>query len=211
MPIGAPDENSVPFSACARQLVRPADMQSMNPKRLTLTGIVYERICGVQELILPILFEFDHLDDVKGFDGSLRRVRPLMSAELNYLRDHPFIRSLNLARAFDQTPERWQRLARILNAGETTAGRYAQELDEASQAAFTGSFLHLIAKMSNTSDPSWRDYAQYEPASLNFRHAAFICSTLRRMSLTSNGMYGLGPQCALPGDVVVVLYGGNTP
>jgi hypothetical protein len=68
-----------------------------------------------------------------------------------------------------------------------------------------------MAKMSHTSDPSWGDYSQYEPASLNFRHGAFICSTLRRMFLTSNGMYGPGPQCALPGDIVVVLYGGNTP
>jgi hypothetical protein len=68
-----------------------------------------------------------------------------------------------------------------------------------------------MAKLSGTSDPEWGDYAQYEPASLNFRKGAFITSTLRRLFLTENGMYGLGPQCALPGDVVVVLYGGNTP
>jgi hypothetical protein len=101
MPIGAPSEECVPFSACARQLVRPADIQSMAPKCLTLTGIMYNRICGVQQLILPIPFELGHVDDVKMSDASLCRVRPLMSAELNYLRDHPFVKSLNLARACD--------------------------------------------------------------------------------------------------------------
>jgi hypothetical protein len=213
MRIGAPDEDDVPFSACAGQLIRPADMQNLSPKRLTLTGIVYDKICGVQQLILPLTFDFNlnHLGDIQIIDRSLNRSRSLNAVELNYLRDHPFVRSLNLARAFDQSPERWQRLARTLNAGETTAGIYAQELDEVSQAAFYGSFLHLMAKMSNTSDPEWGDYSQYESASLDFRTGSFINSTLRRMFLTYNSMYGLGPQCALPGDVVVVLYGGNTP
>jgi hypothetical protein len=27
----------------------------------------------------------------------------------------------------------------------------------------------------------------------------------------SDGSYGMGPQCMQPGDIVVVLYGGNTP
>jgi hypothetical protein len=211
MTIGAPNEDSVPFSACARQPVRPADVQTMTPKCLTLTGIVYNKIYSVHPLITPIPFELQHPDDVQIVDYSLLYARPLNLLERNYLTNHPFIQSLNFARAFDPSPDRWHRLARTLNAGEVSAGLYAQTLNSAEQAAFTGSFLHLMAKLSGTSDPEWGDYAQYEPASLNFRKGAFITSTLRRLFLTENGMYGLGPQCALPGDVVVVLYGGNTP
>jgi hypothetical protein len=214
MPIGAPDEASVPFSACARQPIRSSDIQTITPQRLTLTGIIYDTICSVQQLILPIPFDFPHLDNPQIVDKSLiNHVRPLGLPERHYLDNHPFLRAPNLARAFDQSPERWHRLARTLNAGEVSAGVYAQNLDEAGQATFTGSVLHLMAKLSGESDPEWGDYAQYEPASLNFRNGAFVTSTLRRLFLTEGGGggYGLGPQCALPGDVVVVLYGGNTP
>ena len=47
--------------------------------------------------------------------------------------------------------------------------------------------------------------------SIQFERDACRACRQRRMFWTESGSYGLGPQCMRPGDIVVVLYGGNTP
>lgn len=124
---------------------------------------------------------------------------------------HPFLRATRTVLNMENSKDQWHKLARTLNAGEASAGHYIQDLDPAAQDAFYGSFIHLIAKMSNATEQELKPVAGYKPASINFREGAFVTSMFRRVFLTSRGGFGLGPQSMAADDVVVVLYGGNTP
>jgi hypothetical protein len=187
MNIGYP-EKGCPFRASAGELVRESDMKDMGSPELPLTGILYETVSDVQDVNFPILLEFNYLGDI-----------------------HPFVTAMKMVSAMENPEKQWHKLARTLNAGEAASGYYISELDEADKAAFYGGFIHLMAKMRGASEEELKQYEEYPAASINFRDGAFITSTFRRVFLMSNGSFGMGPQCMAPGDMVVVLYGGNTP
>lgn len=185
MNLGYP-EAGCPFDAAGGRLVRKEDIDNIGSPRLALTGVLYASVCLVQDVIFP-----NERNQLGGM--------------------HPFLRAARTVLGMENSKEQLHKLARTLNAGEASAGRYVQDLDATTRDAFYGSFMHLIAKMSNASEEEIKSFAGYEPASINFREGAFVTSMFRRLFLTSRGGFGLGPQCMAAGDVVVVLYGGNTP
>lgn len=186
MPIGYP-EDGCPFAASVGRLIRQEDIQNMGSLRLPVSGIVYASVCLVLDVIYPLLSDINDLGDM-----------------------HPLLRAARVVLAMENSQDRWHKLPRTLNAGETFAGHYIQHLDPAAQDAFYGSFKHLMAKLRGASEEELKEFSEYEPASINFRESAFVTATFRRVFLTSRGGFGLGPQCSAPNDVVVVLYGGNT-
>ncbi|KAH7381259.1 heterokaryon incompatibility protein-domain-containing protein [Phaeosphaeria sp. MPI-PUGE-AT-0046c] len=185
MNMGYP-EAGCPFAASAGQLMRREDIENAGSPRLALAGILFASVCLVQDVIYP------------NENNQLGMM-------------HPFLNAARTVLSMENSQEQLQKLARTLHAGEADDGRYVQELDAAAQDAFYGSFKHLIAKMNNATKEELEALSGYEPTSINFRAGAFVTSLFRRVFLTSRGGFGLGPQCMAPGDVVVVLYGGNTP
>jgi hypothetical protein len=187
MNIGYPEE-SCPFRSSAGELVRRSDIKDMGSPILPLTGIVYETVSDVQDVNYPNLPDFNYHGDI-----------------------HPFVTAMKTVSALENPEAQWRKLARTLNAGEAAAGIYISNLDDAGEAAFYGGFIHLMAKMRGASEEELKQYEEYEAASINFHEGAFVTSTFRRVFLMSNGSFGMGPQCMAPGDIIVTLYGGNTP
>jgi len=113
--------------------------------------------------------------------------------------------------SYDNSKEQWCTLARTLAAGLSGDSEYVQELDEEAQGAYYEAFFRLMKRLFTLSSPDTETPTIHDPASLIFQNDAYHYCNQRRVFWTQNGSYGLGPQCMRTGDVVAVLFGGNTP
>jgi hypothetical protein len=125
--------------------------------------------------------------------------------------------------------EHFQKLANTLTTGEMNHTNYVQSLDAEAQETFYDGFMSLLGWLiyhhsdneeekifvdnsaSSTSFDTEGDAITLDSTSREIQSSAYHTCSQRRIFLMSNRSYGLGPQCMRAGDVVVVLYEGNTP
>ncbi|KAH7092285.1 heterokaryon incompatibility protein-domain-containing protein [Paraphoma chrysanthemicola] len=101
-------------------------------------------------------------------------------------------------------------LARTVVAGQLGCD-FIADLGESSQEKFYLSFRHLLQRLS-CPDQVGTDFQHPLSADTKIlEEDIYTMRGKRRVFWTSNGSLGLGPQCMRADDIVVVLYGGNTP
>jgi hypothetical protein len=121
---------------------------------------------------------------------------------------HPFIKALPCI-DLDMIPERF---ARTLTAGRSEkSGTYLDRFSTQAQARHTAACFHLISRLLHIQTYGDEGEWPHSPDSLQYQSDAYHTCEQRRIFWTEKRSYGLGPQCMRSGDVVVVLYGGNTP
>ncbi|KNG51804.1 heterokaryon incompatibility protein [Stemphylium lycopersici] len=151
------------------------------------------------------------------FYSNVTNTHVIMSQEdtLKSNSNHPFLESFDaiVARKATDFANQLQLsnvLARTLTAGATTNDPYPiADASPEQQFAFITSFLRLIESLKAGVDymafgqnlPSWDEFLE---------EAEHVC-TGRRVFETANGNFGLGPAAMRSGDIVVVLYGGQSP
>jgi len=149
--------------------------------------------------------------------SSVTYTHIIMSQEdtLKSNRNHPFLENFNeivsrKATDFASKLQLSNVLARTLTAGSTTNDPYPiADASSEQQFTFIASFLRLIESLKSGVDyvafgqnlPSWDEFLE---------EAEHVC-TGRRIFETANGNFGLGPAAMRSGDIVVVLYGGQSP
>ncbi|KAF2689807.1 HET-domain-containing protein [Lentithecium fluviatile CBS 122367] len=194
MPMGIP-EASCPWSACAGYRVRIVDAHHIGPKRLRLFGILYEKVAAVR-----VIMDYENLQDPAEIDG----VHPFLSVSENIMKSS----GLNLHK---DSMEQWYMFARTLTAGSSGDADYVQNLDEKARETFYCAFAHFMKRLSTLASRGTEGPIDHDPASIKFQDDAYNMCKQRRLFWTQNGSYGLGPKCMQTGDVVAVLFGGNTP
>jgi hypothetical protein len=104
-------------------------------------------------------------------------------------------------------------LARTITAGTSNIldPIYIEYMDISAQTRFYAAFEHSMARMMKLHRIGTLRRYPHTADSVRFEADVADTCSLRRIFWTKNGSFGLGPQCMRPGDVVVVLYGGNTP
>jgi hypothetical protein len=182
------------WSACARQPVRPTDVHNLEPTRLSLTGIMYDTVTDVQGVMSSTMKE-DLDDDEK----------------------HPFLVALDALSVQERSTEQMKKFTRTMTTAYNISWGKISYLDDDedddndSRATYYGAFSHLLRELRGESDQKPDCSAEIESASAILEDNTYIVCDRRRIFSMSNGSYGMGPQCMRPGDIVVVLYGGNTP
>jgi hypothetical protein len=177
-----------PLSACKEIPVKLVDGYIVNSQLLSLHGIRYSEITRVHEIMNPHNMK-DH-------------------------KRHPF---LNIYRAIvgphdtdidEAPPLKSYILARTLTAGCNSEMEDITSATPEEQTLFWCSFLAIIGCLyAGTNHLSLRKESSLE----SFYDEAEIVCTDRRIFQARNGDFGLGPSSAREGDIIVVLFGGNTP
>ncbi|KAH8726035.1 hypothetical protein GQ44DRAFT_706309 [Phaeosphaeriaceae sp. PMI808] len=172
------------LSACADTTVERRDISRLNSQYLRLCGLFYSEITH-------IYLEMD-LDNMKPS------------------RDHPF---LAIGRAvIDSSADdgkQYQILARTLTAGCDGDHNDIVSATETQKATFYSSFLGFL-NLLVIGDHYENNSRSITTTMDFFAEAETVCAG-RRFFLTKKGTFGLGPACMRAGDIVVVLFGGETP
>jgi hypothetical protein len=108
------------------------------------------------------------------------------------------------------------RVACTLTAGPWSATNPIprEALDERSVLMHFWAFVRMMERMYDASglDETIVGVSdELDSAANQLEMDAYHYCKQRRIFWTKTGSYGLGPHCMRAGDVVVVLYGGNTP
>jgi hypothetical protein len=201
-------EQECPWRPCDKLRVSKIDDDHLNFECIRLKGIIYNVVRDVEATM-----------DYSNMLGSSRC--PSTKADTNYPYKAlpPLIQVImTLCPGF---PERIKddeqsfvhTLARTITAGtwDILDPKYIEHLNPPTQTRFYAAFHHFISRtMKLHRIDTLRRYPHTTDSARFEADAADTCS-LRRIFWTENGSFGLGPQCMLAGDIVVVLYGGNTP
>ncbi|KAL6705448.1 hypothetical protein ACN47E_006713 [Coniothyrium glycines] len=174
-----------PWSASANKMANLG--YSNRPNQVLLTGLKFDTVVELQAIM-----RFDA-------DSPLEQT-------------HPFLLAFDdLSRAANSSSEiHLRKLARTLTVGTVVVDhiiRWVDELDVSSQAMFYDAFWTLINTLRNRHEA----LPEHDATSRLYETQAHLYCDKRRIFRTRNGSFGLGPQCMRTGDMVVVLYGGNTP
>ncbi|KAH7078099.1 heterokaryon incompatibility protein-domain-containing protein [Paraphoma chrysanthemicola] len=100
-------------------------------------------------------------------------------------------------------------LARTVAAGRM-AQQYVEELDPDTKERCYQTFAESMLKLDRLRFSDQDNYTPDADVEQFVAGASLYCNQ-RRMFWSKNRSLGLGPQCMEVGDIVVVLYGGNTP
>ncbi|KAF2026602.1 HET-domain-containing protein, partial [Setomelanomma holmii] len=177
------------WSACNREPVKNIGDEHISHKQLRLTGVRYGTVSDV----------FTILDRTWFVPTSVRDAHP-----------HSF--RLACAACSKHCHEK-RKLTRTLVSGWLANQRYDLEPDvdrmDAYYLAFTTMMSDIAAQTSHQPVPD-RPLAQNIAAGM-YQADTYMFCRFRRCFRLANGSFGLGPQCMRKGDVVVVLYGGDTP
>jgi hypothetical protein len=194
MPMGIP-ERSCPWSACDGYPVKIVDTHHIGPEQLHLFGIFYDTVTAVQ-----VVMNHENLLDPEELD----EIHPFLGV-------HEVIIPGSVLTSYDNFKEKWCMLARTLAAGSSGDSEYVQDLDEDARDAYYEAFVRSMKRLFTLSSRDPETSVVHDSASLIFQEDAYHYCKQRRVFSTQNGSYGLGPQCMRIGDVVAVLFGGNTP
>ncbi|KAI1667264.1 HET-domain-containing protein [Pyrenophora tritici-repentis] len=121
---------------------------------------------------------------------------------------HPYIKAFERTNV-ESSPERF---ARTLTAGcWGRAGQYLERFSTNIQTKHSAACIHVLLRLLHVQEFGDEGEYLHSADSLQFEGDAYSTCQQRRMFWTRKKSYGLGPHCMRSGDVVVVLYGGNTP
>ncbi|OAK99899.1 HET-domain-containing protein [Phaeosphaeriaceae sp. SRC1lsM3a] len=187
-------ERACPWSSCGSQLIKGLDESYVGYEQLRLLGVFYDTVIQVHDTM-----DSYNLED------------PLTPGE-----QHPFVTTVRSFAEIDIYPdvngqEHLRKLARTLTAAEVESTPVMHPSDTKAQEDFYNSFLDLLEWLTHLSSGHPEDAGTLDPTASEIRASAYYTCKLRRMFVMKNKSYGLGPQCMRAGDIVVVLYGGNTP
>jgi hypothetical protein len=212
-PLGVP-EDSCPWSACGEYKATKTVEGHMAPEKLCLKGVVYGKVIDVEGIMdFHNLSDPEYIGDPEFTEQSANGDEIMADAEdVNVISDpierHPFIK------AFERTDVNLSigRFARTLTRGcWGPADDYLQLKNESVRARHIDACSHTMRRLLQLE--RFGDEGEYghNPDSAQFQQNAYYVCEQRRLFWTEKGLYGLGPHCMQIGDIVVVLYGGNTP
>jgi hypothetical protein len=186
---------SCPWSVCGGYYVKMVDVHHVGPEQLRLFGILYDIVTSVQVVM--------NTGNLYNLDEPSER-HPLLCAYDDIIASSSLI-------PYDGSEERWNTLARTLTAGLAYDAKYFQNLDEAAQKVRYKACARVFERLYMLDAPGADDVASDDSSTLEYQTQVYQICNERRIFRTKNGSCGLGPQCMRTGDIVVVLYGGETP
>jgi len=213
-PLGVP-EAECPWSACGERRAVMANESSSLPEQLYLKGVVYSRVYEVGDIMdFYNLKDPDYFCDPKFTENSEDDDENIPDPQDIYAisdptERHPFIKAFEKADV-EAAPERF---ARTLTRGcsQYDVEKYLQDLGDSAQIRHHDACYHALQRLLSLQEFGTEGNFAHNNDSTQFEKEAYYACEQRRMFWTQNSSYGLGPQCMRTGDIVVVLYGGNTP
>jgi hypothetical protein len=123
---------------------------------------------------------------------------------------HPFFEMYNMVCCGSHAQDGKELLARTMTAG-TCNGEHMEDLDAAAYNEHLQAFELAMNRLARLDRDGTEGRFGHDGDSKIFEHDAIQICRQRRMFWTNKGSLGLGPQCMRVNDIVVVLYGDNTP
>jgi hypothetical protein len=211
--LGVPEE-ACPWSACGKNIATVTVESLSAPERLCLKGVVYSKVYEVGDVMdfynLPdpeYIGDPKFTEDPEHVDESTPDPKDFYSIS-DPTERHPFIKAFERADV-ESSPERFARTLTRGCWGQTDD--YLRGLKKSKQARHTDACLHVLLRLLHLQEfGNEHQYAHNKDSDQFQKDAHYVCEQ-RRMFWTEKGSYGLGPHCMRTGDIVVVLYGGNTP
>ncbi|USP74030.1 hypothetical protein yc1106_01304 [Curvularia clavata] len=180
------------------------------PEELCLVGVLYDRVCDVEEIMY-----YKYLKDpVSNSENPARPgnndmvtetgSRPEDTNTLFDIFNRVFVESNS-----EVVHRAW---ARTLTAGSwDRRARYIENLDPAAGESYYRAYHRFMCRRKELQLTGTEGSFAHDEDSTQFERTVYSACGQRRLFWTDNMTFGLGPQCMQPGDIVVVLYGGNTP
>ncbi|KAH7391166.1 heterokaryon incompatibility protein-domain-containing protein [Phaeosphaeria sp. MPI-PUGE-AT-0046c] len=179
-------ERSNQWNAGGRDLVSLTEEIQAIPGALHLKGVIFDTVLEVYEVVMDIE----------------------TGAQENVI--HPFLEIYNEICCGPNAQDREQILARTVAAG-TYNDKNLEDLDAAMRDRYYLAFERVMLRLAQLEYKGTEGDCGHDIDSKIFEALAYQCCKQRRFFWTREGSLGLGPQCMRVEDVVVVLYGGNTP
>jgi hypothetical protein len=230
--LGYPEE-VCRWNASGHTSVSLADGSQPTPEALHLEGVLYDTVLEVCEVMDFNLQDSDYdysIKDEQGKEsecaagGNTEDVQIIgttephapakiaMDIETGAKADvtHPFVEVYNKIRYNPHARDLEELLARTLTAG-TYGETYLEDLDAAARDKYHRAFELVMHRLTHLDQYGTEGDFGHNDDSKMFELNAINHCRQRRMFWTIDGSLGLGPQCMRVNDIVVVLYGGNTP
>ncbi|OAL51695.1 HET-domain-containing protein [Pyrenochaeta sp. DS3sAY3a] len=172
------------LSACGDVMVELTDAAHLNSQYLRLKGYFYNKISTVHTNM-----DLDYMQN--------QEARPFRDIVFTVLID---------PRAGAEIATK---LARTLTAGSTSEMKDISDAAKEEKRNFYASFLFYIRCLVEGID-FFEVRKNRQPPENFYDEAEIVCSH-RRFFQMENGSFGIGPACMRNGDVVVVLFGGESP
>jgi hypothetical protein len=196
--IGIP-EDDCPWHACAGLPTKIATPDGVELETLCLFGILYDTAATVE-----VVMNFTNLKDLEEPNDD-NDVHPFLPAFEEIERKKPSTEK------FDKdNVEWWLAFVRTLTAG-LSGTHFVQSMDEQAQEIYLKSFTDFMVILHSQAYRNMDISSVLDTTVRGYQNDAYHVCKQRRFFWTKNGTFGLGPQCMRIGDIVVVLYGGNTP
>jgi hypothetical protein len=208
------DDADCPWSACGENLAAMIVTKPSEPTQLCLKGVIYGRVDEVGNVMqFWNLKDPEHANDPKFANDSRDADESDLDcadywASFDPTGRHPYVDNLERTDV-ESSPERFARTLTAGGWGEDN--EYIEGLSTEMQARHSAACVHLLLRLLHIQEFGEEGEYVHNADSLRFQIDARHACDNRRMFWTDKGPYGLGPHCMRRGDVVVVLYGGNTP
>lgn len=229
-------ETDCPWNACGDAVVTLTNASHQVSEQLFLKGILFDTVLEVCEVMDHNLDEdyyyninqdgeqnAEHvngstMEDVQMIAEASNRglhapSATVISTERSFRTDvhHPLLEIYNKV-CRDPCPQsRKNLLARTMTAGTFGDQVYLEKLDAAAKDRYYQAFVHVIQRLAHLDRYGDEGEFAHNNDSSVYEEAAIYSCRQRRMFCTRTGSLGLGPQSMEVNDIVVVLYGGNTP
>ena len=208
------DEADCPWSACGANVAAVTVENPHEPTRLCLKGVVYDRVYEVGDIMdFHNQKDPEYIGDLKSVCDDEHSDGLVPDAEDVYVvydptERHPYIKAFERTNV-ESSPERF---ARTLTAGcWGRAGQYLERFSTEMLTRHSAACVHVLLRLLHVQEFGDEGEYLHSADSLQFERDAYSTCEQRRMFWTEKKSYGLGPHCMRSGDIVVVLYGGNTP
>jgi hypothetical protein len=196
--LGVP-ESSCPWSACAGKETEISIASNLTSEQLCLIGVFYDAVVSVGQ-------------EMDGF--TLRDPEQYAAAGM-----HPFLSVYEQKKTEVSLPESyegneyddWCAFARTLTAGSIGSSYIHVHTDQDAQLLHLKSCIKFLDSLQRETLDDTQNYTVPDGMISRYMSDSYFYCNQRRFFWTENGTFGLGPICMCPGDIVVVLYGGNTP
>jgi hypothetical protein len=192
-------ESSCPWNTCAGKSTEISAACNATPEQLCLAGICYDAVASVEQEM-----HLSSLEDPKTYADA--GIHPFLSVYEMKKTELPLPESYE-----DGDIDQWCAFARTLTAGSVGSSYVDKNTDRDTQISHLKSCINFLDSLQHeTLDDAQSSIVLDSTTSRYMLDSYFYCHQ-RRFFWTENGTFGLGPQCMCPGDIVVILYGGNTP
>jgi hypothetical protein len=212
-PLGVPEE-SCPWRACGQHKAILTSNGRSALGQLCLKGVVYGKVVDVEDVMdFHNLSDPEYVGDPEVTEKSANVDESMPDAEDVYVISDPAERH-SFIKAFERTDVHSSigRFARTLTRGcWGPPDDYLQLKNESVRARHIDACSHTMRRLSQLERFGDEGECAHNPDSAQFEKEAYYACEQRRLFWTEKGLYGLGPHCMQVGDIVVVLYGGNTP